>query len=407
MAFSLPLLLLPPLPTPATAETVQAAYGRAIGVTLKKTVALTAGSNLSRPQRLDLAIATPTSRPSRTSRYHQWQSVVALIFEVIAAKAAEESLDLDIGSGVDVRIFIADTFVHRHGNPNLRFDGQEDEEKAQVKQGPIVDLPTIAHSDRHYSPIFAVESEEGGEVLGKFLHLLETNFNPVIERVPGGTVLRHSRPGGTLPHGISSPVPDPDLNHRSVAVGGTFDHLHIGHKLLLFGAALATTTKGERQITIGITGDELLKNKKFAEVIESWDTRQQRVAEFIESLLIFSPSGAVPRIERGSEPVANGMFVKHYFPSGLTIDYVQISDPFGPTITDEEITALVISAETRAGGAAVNQKREEKGWKPLEILEISVLDTQAAQNASKNLNPEDFQNKISSTAIRQRISQAS
>ena len=48
----------------------------------------------------------------------------------------------------------------------------------------------------------------------------------------------------------------------------------------------------------------------------------------------------------------------------ILYDIVTISDPFGPTITDESLQCIVLSEETRKGGDAINIKRKEKvsGW---------------------------------------------
>lgn len=393
MSSHLSLLILPGLPTPATTELIEAAHGKSIASVLSKLRSKIKSEASNAIYRLDTVVATPAS----TVHFDYWQSVVALIYQVICAKAAEQSLELDTEKGLDIRIFIADTTASARDTPS------EDTPAAQVRLGPIVDLPTLALSGRDYSPIYSVESEEGEKTLKRLLHHLPSVETSQIERVPGGIVLHHSRSDAT---GSLQRAPQAS-NHKSVAVGGTFDHLHIGHKLLLFGTALALTPESSSpyKITIGITGDALLTNKKFASVMESWETRQERVADFIESLLIFSPSQSKPRIERGDKPEPNGRFVRHIFHQlNLTFDYVQISDPFGPTITDPDITALVISAETRAGGAAVNKKREEKGWNPLEVFEISVLDAGQTQMASsQNMSQEDFQSKISSTEMRKRI----
>src|SRR5262249_48657385 len=145
------------------------------------------------------------------------------------------------------------------------------------------------------------------------------------------------------------------------AVGGTFDHLHVGHKLLLTATILAAdpTAPGPRLITVGITGDALLVNKKYAGAVESWDVRQRRTAAFIDSILAFYPDvPSITKTEDINEPGPNGKVVRVTYSAGssdsvITINYTQISDPFGPTITDEGISVLVISAETRAGGKAV------------------------------------------------------
>jgi len=198
------------------------------------------------------------------------------------------------------------------------------------------------------------------------------------------------------------------VNHVAVAVGGTFDHLHMGHKLLL---TLSAFVLGRRQstdlassssvLTVGITGDALLVNKKYAEHLESWRHRQESVHGFLSSLLDFGPphDGRI-RVWEINAPGPNGHAVHASFPFGLTIRYVEIWDPFGPTVTDQGMTALVLSLETRSGGAAVNSKREAQGWAPLEVFEVAVLD--ASEDDSQD---DTFQSKVSSTAIRRKRSE--
>jgi phosphopantetheine adenylyltransferase len=53
----------------------------------------------------------------------------------------------------------------------------------------------------------------------------------------------------------------------------------------------------------------------------------------------------------------------------LTINYVEMSDHNGLATTDESLSALVIS-RSDAGAKAFNSKREEKGWRPLEVFEV-------------------------------------
>ena len=107
-----------------------------------------------------------------------------------------------------------------------------------------------------------------------------------------------------------------------------------------------------------------------------------------------------------NESGPNGHAVIVTLASGLQIKFVEIWDPFGPTITDKDISALIISAETRSGGKAVNDKRAEKGWPGLEVLEVDVLDSKdnvesAGQQAA---DKDDFHSKLSSTEIRRKLS---
>jgi phosphopantetheine adenylyltransferase len=61
---------------------------------------------------------------------------------------------------------------------------------------------------------------------------------------------------------------------------------------------------------------------------------------------------------------------------------------------------LALSLETRGGGAAVNEKRKEQGWDPLEVYEVAVLDA-----SEEGTVDETFQSKLSSTEIRRKRSE--
>ena len=65
-----------------------------------------------------------------------------------------------------------------------------------------------------------------------------------------------------------------------VCMGGTFDHMHLGHRLLLTQACLVTN----KTLHIGVTGDALLTKKAYAEHIEPYEERCRIVREFLERL---------------------------------------------------------------------------------------------------------------------------
>ena len=70
------------------------------------------------------------------------------------------------------------------------------------------------------------------------------------------------------------------FRYRQACLGGTFDHMHLGHKLLLTQACLLTRDT----LHVGVTGDALLQNKQYAQFIEPYATRAQRVKEFTAML---------------------------------------------------------------------------------------------------------------------------
>ena len=57
--------------------------------------------------------------------------------------------------------------------------------------------------------------------------------------------------------------------YKAICIGGTFDHMHNGHRILLTQAALVT----RERMLIGITSDTLLKGKKHASYLEDYDKR--------------------------------------------------------------------------------------------------------------------------------------
>jgi phosphopantetheine adenylyltransferase len=393
------LLLLPPAPSPPSYAALKAAYNAPLFTVLKEL----ARSPRKSPDSILLEIALPCPHlhghldAPRGPLYATTQQLVADIYKLICITAARESIDTEDTEGVDARVILV--AYPRDGQLTTPLPDSTPEQRLQ---GPAIDIHTLAQSSRSWDTIYSVESEEGERVLKSFLSLSKTK-KPV-SKVRGGIVTVESAKSESSPDEESAT----STNHLSVAVGGTFDHLHIGHKLLLtmFAFVLgrrpsSTPNVPPSVLTVGITGDALLKNKKFAEHLESWKERQESVHDFLSSLVYFGPSddGRIQTQEL-EDPGPNGHAVHVSYPFGLTIKYVEIWDPFGPTITDKDISALVLSLETRSGGAAVNNKRTEQGWHPLEVFEVAVLD--ASEEDSMD---ETFQSKLSSTEIRRKRSE--
>ena len=158
------------------------------------------------------------------------------------------------------------------------------------------------------------------------------------------TVNKTKEPGGRLRFQRTSAA---TRLYEGVILGGTFDQLHSGHKLLISAAVFCC--RGDNTVTIGITHPDMNTDKYLAELLSSIEEREAAVLDFVRSVA-------------GHKGVC-------CFKCGT----VTITDPFGPSITTEAAEALVVSLETEKGGFAVNRRRETNGVAPLDVVVVETL----------------------------------
>ncbi|RAL15984.1 putative pantetheine-phosphate adenylyltransferase [Aspergillus homomorphus CBS 101889] len=389
------LLLLPPPPA-ADFDQFRFAY-EAILSTVCSTLHLKLNGT-DRVAILDVALSLPgllaPSCQPRTRAFASLQSILERIYRLIGIVCIEHKIELDMPGGIDARVVLLDYEVSR----------SVEDRPAVPRDGPIVDLRTLAQSARPWNSIYYPDNQSGQDLAAAFSSL----YSPVAGSKHSDSSSLHAisdaphwQPSVSL---VTLSDKDEATAPYAVAVGGTFDHFHIGHKLLLTATALVLQpvedAEGrERTLIVGVTGDELLVKKKYPEYLESWEDRCHSTGAFLTAIMDFRGSGSSkPQLEEDLKPGANGKYILMRIRPDLVFRLVEIKDPFGPTITDENIGALVVSKETRSGGAAVNDARTKKGWAPLAVFEVDVLHTTEVPPD----DAEDFASKISSTDIRRR-----
>jgi pantetheine-phosphate adenylyltransferase len=122
-----------------------------------------------------------------------------------------------------------------------------------------------------------------------------------------------------------------------VALGGTFDPVHDGHRAL-FARAFELG-----DVTVGLTSDDLAPRTRHEDrPIRPYETRRAELdAELAAFAEEYSRRYTIRRLEE---------------PTGIA--------------TEPAFDALVVSPETKTGGKRINEIRREQGREPLDIVVV-------------------------------------
>jgi phosphopantetheine adenylyltransferase len=154
-----------------------------------------------------------------------------------------------------------------------------------------------------------------------------------------------------------------------VALGGTFDRLHAGHKLLLTRAALATG----RRLRVGVTGPALLAAKKNAALLQPFDVRCAAATAFLRALR-----------------------------PDLALEVVELTERSGGTNAIADVSAMVVSPETLPSLESINAERRAKGFADMAAVVIPFVggDTNEARISSSKLRELELAARAAASAPR-------
>ncbi|PSQ54936.1 phosphopantetheine adenylyltransferase [Halobacteriales archaeon SW_8_68_21] len=133
----------------------------------------------------------------------------------------------------------------------------------------------------------------------------------------------------------------------NVALGGTFDPVHDGHRKL-FERAFELG-----DVTVGLTADDLAPDTRRVErYVRPYEQRERDLKAEL-----------APRAEE---------YDREY-------EIRKLTEPTGIAV-EPEFDALVVSPETRGGGERINEIRAERGRDPLELV---IVDHVAAEDGER------------------------
>lgn len=136
--------------------------------------------------------------------------------------------------------------------------------------------------------------------------------------------------------------------YHVVALGGTFDRFHKGHKYFISEAFKL----GEKGI-IGLTSDKYVERKfqisksKFQINAKKYNERKNELETFLQEKKLLDRA-----------------------------EIVEIHDVYGPALSDDRIEALVITKDSQDGGYQVNDKRKQLGKRPLQLIRVALINAQ-------------------------------
>jgi inosine/xanthosine triphosphatase len=120
-------------------------------------------------------------------------------------------------------------------------------------------------------------------------------------------------------------------------LGGTFDLLHLGHEALLAKAFAL----GDEEVIIGVTSQRMAKRTRKA--VNSLTVRRRNLETFLRS--------------------------KRWFRRARI---AVLEDIAGPAALEEDIDAIVVSAERAEAAHEINRQRERRGHRPMEVVLVPM-----------------------------------
>ncbi|MCD6127305.1 MAG: pantetheine-phosphate adenylyltransferase [Methanomicrobia archaeon] len=138
---------------------------------------------------------------------------------------------------------------------------------------------------------------------------------------------------------------------KKIIASGTFDRLHEGHKFFL------KTAFNYGYVLIGLTSDEMIRNKEHADRIWGFEKRKDAIMDFLNSL--------------GYE-------------EGKNYEIIKIEDKYGFSLK-KDADYILVTDETYKNAVDINRERKKRGLKELKIIKIGFVEDEKGRISSTRL----------------------
>jgi len=128
------------------------------------------------------------------------------------------------------------------------------------------------------------------------------------------------------------------FKYKKGVLGGTFDHLHAGHRDLLDGAFKLT-----EKIEIGLTTEKLYQHKFLPHLIEPFSVRERKLNEYLDENNLLERSKIIP-----------------------------LRDIYGTTLETEDFEAIFVTQNTLPNARIINEERNRRGIHQIDVITIPL-----------------------------------
>ena len=349
------LLLLPTPPNPPNTPAIRAAFKLPLERVLRKLC--NSPDAPSGAATLDITVPCVSHKPqARVQQFEAVAQILAEIYSLLNTLFRRLRIPATGPGTVDARL------LPLAWDAKYKYTPVWTREQSRLEC--LVDLPILVESQRKWTHLFTVESEQGERLYQQFrLIAVDRTGSGRVQtlsskphRVPGGIVLNSLPSLSSKPKVQASP-------HDQIMVVDEFENRTFAHKLLLTMAAFLIEPPSSvidpdvnraRRLIIAISDNALRLDK--VQLHQPLEARRSAIEAYMTGILDFCPPDISPHETASSNALTKS----------LTVSYEYVREQAGLATPFENLSAIIFAADNVKYSVAMNARRHEKGRNALE-----------------------------------------